>query len=348
MTSDRRNPIRVVGRVAVMVAIGAGAYAALEGLDKTLTSLGGAPGPAPGVLPTANAPAPQANDRSGGAWLEQALIRTEQRASVAADVVQAGWIHGRLVETHGVYRRTGAGRERSFSLRLRGNVAGQPTQINRVSNGLFLFTEIDSGGTPEPNRSVTRVDLRKLRSEFRGDDWAPEAGDAIARLAAPLEAMRWGGVPMLLAGLHQSFDFGPAHEMQLRGERVVAMVGRWNADRYRGLLGETTALPRRAPHHAVVALSKETFFPLMVEYRSGDDPMAAAGLADESLLRPSPRPMLKIDFLRPTFDASIPSAEFAYTPPSGSPLRDETDRELRIARAQRARLAAITSDGQRR
>ena len=161
--------------------------------------------------------------------------------------------------------------------------------------------------------------------------------------------MRWGGVATLLASLNRSFDFGSAHEMQLRGERVVAMVGRWNPRRLADLLGDgDRSIPPRAPHHVVVALSKESLFPLLVEYRSADDPMAAAGLADESLLRPSGRPMLKIDFLRPVFDTPIPDGEFAYSAPAGVPLRDRTDRELRIAREARSTRLAATSDAEPR
>ena len=348
MRSDRRNPIGVIVRAALLVGLGIGAYAGLEGVDRALLSMRASDAPAPGVIPTAEPPGSRDAERAGASWLEHAIERLEQRQSVAVDIVQSGWIAGDLVETHGRYVRAGTGARRRFSQWMQGSIAGQPARIRRVSDSRFLSTDLRWGDPSEAgDRIVKRVDLRRLRQEISSKDPAPEAGRALA--SRPSMDLRWGGVASLLVSLKQSFDFGPARQMRLRGEPVFAMVGRWNRTRFAELLGsEDEPIPPRAPHHVVLALSEESLFPLLVEYRSADDPMAAAGLADESLLRPSTRPMLKIDFLRPEFDRPIPEAEFAYTAPSDAPLRDETDRELRIAERNRdARLAATSGDGPR-
>lgn len=347
MTSTRFNPIRAAGKAVLLVGLGVAAFYALEVADRLLS--GGAP--LPPAAPTALAETPAARGgEQGNPWLARALVRIAQHRSVACEVVQAGWIDGALVETHGVYRQVGAGADRRFSMRLQGRLGDEAARLTRISDGRFLWTDLRWGeAADEHDRQLTRVDLRRLRREIAETE-SPEPGRAVVELASPGEAVRLGGLPMLLGSLNEAFAFGSPREMRLRGERVVAMVGRWRSELRTRWEGDAAGrFRRRAPDHVVVALSKATLLPLLVEYRSVDDPLAAEGLADEALLRPSARPMLKLDFLRAVTDIAIPETEFAFSAPTDAPLRDETDRELRIAQARReqTRVAATSGDAPR-
>lgn len=348
----------------MLLVLGMGAFYAFDAVDRLLLSPGDSKvvGPLPTIAPPATSvtvaetkrDAASTGDRRGNPWLTQALVQLEQRQSLAFDMVQLGWVGGQLVETHGTYRQAGGGADRQFSLRLQGRLADRPARLTRVSDGRFLWTDLRWGDSPDDaDRSITRIDLRRLRRNEKQNGVAqPEPGQAVAAFTSPGQWLRFGGLPMLLASLDETFDFGPAREMQLRGGRVVAMVGRWNPEKLKSLLKEgegTLTIPERAPSHVVIALSRETYFPLMIEYRSSEDPMSQAGLPDEQLLRPSARPMLKLDFLRPEFDIAIAADEFHYTRPSGVAWRDDTAQELKIAdrRREQTMVASTTSNAQR-
>lgn len=348
----------------MLLVLGIGSFYAFDAVDRLLLSPSDSK--VTGTLPMVEPPATSVavaetkrnaastGDRRGNPWLTQSLTQIEQRQSLAFDMVQLGWVDGQLVETHGTYRQAGGGADRQFSLRLQGRLADRPARLTRVSDGRFLWTDLRWGDSPDDaDRSITRVDLRRLRrNEKQNGPAQPEPGQAVAAFTASGQWLRFGGLPMLLASLDETFDFGPAREMQLRGERVVAMVGRWNPEKLRSLQEEdvtTQAVPKRAPHHVVIALSRETYFPLMIEYRSSEDPMSQAGLPDEQLLRPSSRPMLKLDFLRPEFDIPMAAGEFRYTRPSGVAWQDDTAHELQIAERRREQtMVASVASGQQR
>ncbi len=370
MKSNRRKLTAAITRGMVFLVVGMGAFYAFDTVDRLLLSP--SDNKMVGPLPTIDPPVlarsaitpnqKNAGDRRGNPWLTQSLVQLEQRQSLTAEVVQLGWVGGRLVETHGTYRQVGGGANRQFSLRLQGRLADRPARLTQVSDSRFLWTDLRWGDSSDDlDRSITRVDLRRLRrnekqngsaSSDSSDGASPDPGRAVASFTAPGKWLRFGGLPLLLASLNETFDFGPARKMQLRGERVVAMVGHWNPEKLRRLLKEgepTNTIPERAPHHVVVALSLETSFPLMVEYRSADDPMSQAGWADAERLRPSGKPMLKLDFLRPEFDIRLAESEFHYTRPSGVAWRDDTARELQIAERRREQaMVAIAPSPLRR
>ena len=377
MKTNRRKLTTAMTKGMTLLVLGVGAFYAFDAVDRLLLSPVDSKvvGPLPTIEPPSGVALTNRNgastgDRRGNPWLSQSLVQLEQRQSLAVDMVQLGWVGGQLVETHGTYRQAGGGKNRQFSLRLQGRLADRPARLTRVSDGRFLWTDLRWGDSPDDaDRSITRIDLRRLRRQSKQSNPAqPEPGQAVAAFTAPGQWLRFGGLPMLLASLDETFDFSPAREMQLRGERVVAMVGRWNPEKLKSLLKKeeeeeegtqavtdgvsdrvSDRVPERAPNHVVIALSRETSFPLMIEYRSSEDPMSQAGLPDEQLLRPSGRPLLKLDFLRPEFDVQLVAGEFQYTRPSGIAWRDDTARELQIAERRREQtMVAAKSGAQRR
>jgi hypothetical protein len=365
MKTIRHNRARgLIARGLVLVALGVGAFFALDFADELLVARLRPAGPIPAeALPVVEVPGAGGDgapaDRRGDALLAEAIVRLEQRQSVVVDVVQVGWNDGRAVETQGAYRQAGSGPERRFSFVVQGQLAGSAARLVRVSDGRFLWTDLWWGDNPQTaSRSVTRVDLRRVRKqiaagmqddELRDDglqDNGPEPGEARATLADAADWARFGGVPALLATLEERFDFGAPRLMELRGRRVAAMVGRWKKAERDALFGDGP-LPDRAPQHVVVALDEETLFPLLVEYRAKGDPLAERGLPDEARLVASRRPMLKIDYLNPRFDEPLEADAFAYSPPADVRWQDDTERELKLVRERRPVVAASTGGTQR-
>lgn len=322
-----------MARGAVLLAVGVGAYYGLELTDRLLMErLAGGPQDATLEmieLPPAPAePAPRriadSTDGPGNAVVRRAALAMEGHTSVGVRIDQHGWIDGKPLDTSGRYYQLGAGSQRHFLLEQTGQLAGYPTRLLRVSDSRFLWTDLAWGDPSDPDRTVTRVDLRKVRRAVTSSD--DETGSPSP--ADPSAWSRFGGLPMLLSGLDEAFAFGQPRLMQFRDERVAAMVGRWRPDRLKELVGDT-GLPERAPHHVVVALSEATLFPLLVEYRDARDPLSMDGLPDEALLTSSRQPLLKMDLGSPTFDERLDPRLFAYQPTVD--WADQTDRELRLA-----------------
>lgn len=296
----------------------------------------------------------ETNSRAGNNWINQALVTLEQRQTVSAEVIQLGWVLDSVVETHGSYEQAGSGAKRKFAFNLQGRLADSPTQIMRISDGRSLWTVMQwenlnpLSGATEPKKEVSRVDLRKLRLNTAD---APQLrpGQAAANFAATTDWSRFGGLPMLLASINESFDFNAGRRMKLRGEPVIALAGRWNPVRLAELAGNDpeTPLPieppSHAPHHVVVVLSEETLFPMMVEYRSTKDPLASTQLSDVERLVPSQRPLLKIDFLKVEFNQRLSADRFAYSPPPGTDWQDRTDHELQLAADRREWRTAMAT-----
>lgn len=277
----------------------------------------------------------------GNSRVRRSAFALDGRRSVAAQITQTGWLDGQPIATSGEYHQRGGGPDRSFLLKQAGQLAGLPTRLVRVSDSRFLWTDLRWGSDPEaPERSVTRIDLRLVRRALEDRSKSAVASD-------PAAWSRFGGLPMLLSGLDRSFTFGSPRRMQLRGERVEAMVGRWRPERL-AELSAAGSLPPRAPQHVVVALSEATLFPRLLEYRDYRDPLSRPGLSDNELLRPSARPLLKIE-LAPRLDAAPLSPRmFAYRP-NEEGWSDRTQRELQLLarRQEPVALAAAPTSGAR-
>ncbi len=346
----RRKTPRTGGwrlRGLLLLAIGGAAYYGLEVGNQLLVDRLAGDTADEGVIqvietpieePTAPvSPRVAASEGPGNALLRQAAALLDQGDSLSANISQVGWLGGQATQTQGVYHQLGGGKKRRFLTDLSGQVAGIPTRLLRVSDSRRLYTDLAWGEDPSnPERSVTRIDLRHVREAIEEQSTTP----------SPSDWQRFGGLPMLVTGLEEAFAFGQPRRMQFRNETVLAMVGRWRPERLEGL-SAVGATADRAPQHVVIALSETTRFPLMVEYRDARDPLSANGLTDDAMLRPSRRPLLKIELARLPLREPLDPRQFTYQP-NFNGLSDQTDRELRLVRARRDTAALASKATARR
>ena len=117
---------------------------------------------------------------AGDQLLLQARTQLERRASVTARLRHQVSLDGRQLFGVGGYWQQGSGED--LRMRLELQIANQETSLLQVSNGRFLWTDqrLPAG------RSITRLDLRKVRSEWSRaeqelDDLEPGQASLVAR-----------------------------------------------------------------------------------------------------------------------------------------------------------------------
>ncbi|MEN1680385.1 MAG: hypothetical protein AAGJ46_12400 [Planctomycetota bacterium] len=280
----------------------------------------------------------------GNIVLDNAVVALSRRPAIRVDVMQAGNVLSQRVETHGEYLQQGFGDDRRFRTVLQGRIGGAAVRLWQVCDGRFVFTDLAWAGNaaegepPRPERrSVTRVDLRRVRREVDPAIGAnPAPGAAVPDAFATRSWLGVGGLAMLLGELGENFRFETPRQMTLRNQPVYTMIGHWRKDRLNALLTpegpaagpspEPVPHPSRLPHHVLVAIGATDLFPRLVEYRGLDDPLSADGRTIGDRLHESRDPLMRIDLLRPRFDQM--TSDNAFAPPTldGVDFRDDTNR----------------------
>ena len=119
------------------------------------------------------------------------MLALDRRDAWTAQVRQQGWLDGQpLSLAPATTCRPARAHERRFLLRLAGELAGSPTQLLRVSNSWYLWTDLmwlDDPAAPE--RRVSRIDLRHVRRAIA------ELGPTNPLAIDPNSWSRYGGLP---------------------------------------------------------------------------------------------------------------------------------------------------------
>jgi hypothetical protein len=283
---------------------------------------------------TSAATAPRAADllSVGDRLLVEAGTRLERRTSVTARLRHQTLVHGQQLYGVGNYWQQGTGDDLRVRLEL---AIGREISLSQVSNGRFLWLDrvLPTG------RIVTRVDLRKLRSDpvlaaaqYAGirpgqANWSPAQNSMISQC---------GGVPRLLVGLRDNFTFYPPQAMRLvapepgaaASQPYFAVVGRWKRDKLAALVGSqesrvesqepaaNTAVPDRLPEEVLLLFGQADLFPYRLEYRRLETSPVAGSIEPPPVYQLSNRPTAVLEFSDVAFDVPIAPSQFDYVPPN--------------------------------
>ena len=253
---------------------------------------------------------PAASESAAVQTLDQARRQLLGRRSLRATLVQRVDFAGRRFESSGDYL---AGDYPRMRMRLRSNLRGQSLDFLAVCDGQVLWTvrslHLTPVGTPEDpetvDRQVARYDIDRLLAREGGP------GSLAQQLRMGLAV---GGLPALLAGLQESFDW--AELVAVEGQ--VRMTGRWKpgALERHGVAGKT---PLTLPTLVELTLDQRTLVPLRVFYhreRRRDD-----GTTQRL-------PVLLLELQDITLDEPIAADAFRYTPPEDTAYEDRTKATL--------------------
>jgi hypothetical protein len=293
--------------------------------------------------------------------LVEAAARLERRASVTARLRHQTSINGQLLYGAGSYWQQGTGSDLRIRLELQ---FGREATMSQISNGRFLWVDrqLPTG------RTVTRVDLRKLRSDpvlaaakFDGvrpgqANWSSAQSDIAAQI---------GGLPRILAALRDNFAFFPPQAMRLvaanesegAGVPYFAVVGRWRTEKLAELVArqgstpenqppmESFSLPGRLPHEVLLLFGQADLFPYRIEYRHVETPSDSDARATAPVYQLSNHPMSVLEFSDVVFDAPIAPSQFDYAPPDVDWVDHTATVIEKMRRESQANVAARAQQG---
>ncbi len=277
------------------------------------TASTGEPATAP-ALPTA-----------GDQLMVQARLALERRVSVTARIRYQAALNGRSLAGFGGYWQQGRGDSMHMRFELRVN--HEDTSLLQVSDGRFIWSDqrVPAG------RTITRLDLGKVRSESKHDDEEFEdLGSGRIRIAPPEPdlANRTGGLPKLLMVLSDCFAFQapqsrrgtPAQPLEglPASLPVFAVVGRWKPDVLAHFVPEgkgLEALTERLPQEVLLLFGQADLFPYRIESRQlFPAPAAAATPEPSAAFQLSSDPLMLLELSAVSFDSQVPAGQFDYAP----------------------------------
>jgi hypothetical protein len=266
----------------------------------------------------------------GDGLLAEAAARLERRTSITARLRHQTAIHGEQLYGIGRYWQQGSADDLRVRMELQ---LGPETSLMQISNGRFLWSD----RSLPMGRTVTRVDLRQLRSDpvlaaANINDIRP--GQANWSVVQSDFAASCGGIPSMLASLRESFSFYPPQAMRLiipgtNGSDSVpyfAIVGRWKSEKLAALLGHQTttgnrdpqvpvSTPERLPEEVLLLFGQADLFPYRIEYRRLESLPDGAPMR-APVYQLSNRPTAVLELSDVTFDVLIPPSHFDYVPPN--------------------------------
>jgi hypothetical protein len=259
-------------------------------------------------------------DPSGDVVLTRALAALERWPNVAGRFRQSMRVGDELQSGRGDYWQQGVGNQRRTYWQWQTRVDGQQAAFVQVydRNG-HLWTDVRFR---PGQRTVTRVNVASLRRDLALAVDAANEGRG-GPTAAELEVLARGGLSQLVAELRRAFAFGPPTAVVEQDRPMIALVGTWREDalhrQWQSLSTESPSdWPGHLPHHVVVKLGREDYFPYVVEYRRGAD----AGLAS-SVVGVSD-PLARIEFFDVRWGVvNVDERLFEFTP-ADVEWRDET------------------------
>jgi hypothetical protein len=271
---------------------------------------------------TAAAQTTQPAPAAGQELLAQAAQNLYRQPALSAKIRQRVRMFGEELVGSGAYLQLGDGPDKMLRLELKLQLAGRASSLQQVSNGVHLWTrrEVLSAKT------LSFVDLEQIRREL-----------AKARQNRPIDyAADWmvlGGLPALLKGLNENFEFAAPQAANFNGLPVWVLAGTWKPAELAKLLPEqqeailarrpvdTRPLPPEIPDQVRLTLGVNDLFPYQLEFRRSRP-------ADEAGQGTVYEPMLTMELFEVQFGPQLDPLDFQYKPGTQD-VADHTEVYLR-------------------
>jgi hypothetical protein len=239
-------------------------------------------------------PAPPA----GQELLAQAARRLDRQTALSAKIRQRVRMFGEELVGSGAYLQLGDAPDKMLRLELKLQLAGRVSSLQQVCNGEQLWTRREVLDA----KTLSFVDLQRVRREL--------ASHAATR--PPDYSADWmilGGLPALLGGLEETFQFGPAQAARFNDANVWVIEGTWKPAELAkfGAAGDAgpVSLPPEAPEQVQVVLGADDLFPYQIEFRRSR-PASEAGQGSAW------SPMLTMELFDVQFGPALDPLQFQY------------------------------------
>ncbi len=243
--------------------------------------------------------------------LAQAAVTLAREPSFQADFRNRIKLLNREMVGKGTYRQVVDEGRRKYRLDITLRVGDESSSLRQACNARFLWTQRNFPG----QRNFTRLDLLEVR----------KAGLMERAGGPPSPLMALGGMPAMLEGLAQRFQFEAPEETVVSDQKAWVLKGSWRVEQLRRLLPEVgesgpievKRIPDQMPTNVVVVLSRSQawpLFPQLVEYRR-----AAESLNDQA---EQAEPMVTMEFVNVVKGVRFQGREFEF------PAGDEDEHDI--------------------
>ena len=241
-----------------------------------------------------------------------------QYQSIQAKIRQRIDLYEKSMVGSGIYvQQQGRGGDLLLRLELKMVLSDQSLgSFLQVCDGPNLWTYQDQGDRPS---SLTRIDMQQVRAAWeRSDPWIRSGG---------IGSLGLGGIPRMLTGMTQSFQFTEAEQTQLEGFPVWIVRGGWQPAKLATMLpdqkdalakGEPANLrdlPKQVPWAVEVVLGRDDFFPYRVKYlRPPAKKEKALGKASLTEILAASSAIATLEFFEVKLNSPLDGQPFVYQP----------------------------------
>ena len=259
---------------------------------------------------------------AGQDLVSQAARRLWRQPSIDARLRQKINLFGQQLVGTGQYLQKQSNGGPLLRLEVKVQIGEQLTSMQQVCDGRFLWIRRElPGGT-----TLSRVDLNRIRTAVNQKGREPLSDSTTNWMAL-------GGLPRLLSGLDENFQFGPARSAQLGENPVWIAEGHWKTEKLSEMLPgqkdaiaaggppDLTPLSPHLPTSVLVVLGQRDLIPYRIEYRRPTPGTTAGGAAPSAI--PS-NPIVVLELYDVHQGNNLQDQHFAYQP-GNQEITDHTD-----------------------
>jgi hypothetical protein len=255
--------------------------------------------------------------------LQSAIAALDRYSTISASIRQRASLLDHQLVGSGHYLQ-GPARFNLLRLELQLQAGSSRATLLVVGDGRFLWIHRDVLAT----QIIYRVDADRVRQA-----WEKEAADRGQPRA--IDALALGGLPRMLRGLSESFQFTSVEDGQLgafpvrivrgawRNERLVDILPDQRAALEQGQPADLTKLPEHVPDEVLLYLGREDLFPYRFEYRR-----SAFEKKSKQAERKEPVTLATLELFEVQVNGAIDTQQFIYNP-GQQPFEDATDAVLK-------------------